>query len=63
MFGNKTDNSWQLICFMIIGVMIMLMMQALAELAVMYPVNGAFYQYIVRFVDPSWWVSCVYKAG
>lgn len=39
---------------MIIGVMIMLMMQALAELAVMYPVNGAFYQYIVRFVDPSW---------
>lgn len=20
----------------------------------MYPVNGAFYQYIVRFVDPSW---------
>ncbi|KAF2018002.1 amino acid transporter-like protein [Aaosphaeria arxii CBS 175.79] len=43
-----------LICFMIIGVMIMLMMQALAELAVMYPVNGAFYQYIVRFIDPSW---------
>ncbi|ORY13948.1 high-affinity amino acid transporter [Clohesyomyces aquaticus] len=43
-----------LLCFMIIGVMMMLMMQALAELAVMYPVNGAFYQYIVRFVDPSW---------
>ncbi|KAF2205529.1 high-affinity amino acid transporter [Delitschia confertaspora ATCC 74209] len=42
------------ICFIIIGVMMMLMMQALAELAVMYPVNGAFYQYIVRFVDPSW---------
>lgn len=44
----------QLIGFMLIGVMIMLMMQALAEMAVMYPVNGAFYQYIVRFVDPSW---------
>ncbi|KAF2469055.1 AAT family amino acid transporter [Lindgomyces ingoldianus] len=43
-----------LLCFMIIGVMMMLMMQALAELAVMYPVNGAFYMYIVRFVDPSW---------
>ncbi|KAF2247487.1 hypothetical protein BU26DRAFT_532091 [Trematosphaeria pertusa] len=41
-------------CFMIIGVMMQLMMQALAELAVMYPVNGAFYQYIVRFVDPAW---------
>jgi amino acid transporter len=37
--------------------MMMLMMQALAELAVMYPVNGAFYQYVVRFVDPSWYVA------
>ncbi|KAF1952959.1 amino acid transporter-like protein [Byssothecium circinans] len=43
-----------LICFAIIGFMIMLMMQRLAELAVLYPVNGAFYEYIVRFVDPSW---------
>ena len=50
-YANK---SIQLIGFMLIGVMIMLMMQALAEMAVMYPVNGAFYQYIVRFVDPSW---------
>lgn len=44
----------KLLCFMIIGVMMMLMMQALAELAVMYPVNGAFFQYVVRFIDPSW---------
>ena len=29
-------------------------MQALGELAVLYPVNGAFFTYIVRFVDPSW---------
>jgi len=29
------------------------MMQALAELSVMYPVNGAFTMYICRFVDPS----------
>ena len=42
---------------MIIGVMMQLMMQALAELAVMYPVNGAFYRYIVRFVDPSWYAD------
>ena len=27
---------------------------ALDELAVLYPVNGAFYTYVVRFVDPSW---------
>ena len=34
--------------------MLYFVMQALAELAVMYPVNGAFYSYIVRFIDPSW---------
>lgn len=44
----------QVIGFIIIGVMMLMMMQALGELAVMYPVNGAFYTYICRFVDPSW---------
>lgn len=34
------------------------MMQALAELAVMYPINGAFTMYIVRFMDPSWGFAC-----
>lgn len=29
------------------------MMQALAEMAVVYPINGAFTMYICRFVDPS----------
>lgn len=29
------------------------MMQALAEMSVLYPVNGAFTMYICRFVDPS----------
>nr|OQO18997.1 hypothetical protein B0A51_12530 [Rachicladosporium sp. CCFEE 5018] len=42
------------IAFCIIGLMLLLTMQALAELAVMYPVNGAFYSYAVRFIDPSW---------
>ncbi|KAL8782389.1 MAG: hypothetical protein Q9213_005430 [Squamulea squamosa] len=27
---------------------------ALGELAVLYPVNGAFYMYAVRFIDPAW---------
>ena len=40
---------------MIVGLMLLMVMQALAELAVMYPVNGAFYTYIVRFIDPSWY--------
>ncbi|KAF2768254.1 AAT family amino acid transporter [Teratosphaeria nubilosa] len=46
------------ICFIIVGAMLLFVMQALAELAVMYPVNGAFYQYTVRFVDPSWGFAC-----
>jgi amino acid transporter len=42
-----------LLGFMIIGLMVYLMMQALAELSVMYPINGAFAMYVCRFVDPS----------
>ncbi|KAI1117928.1 amino-acid permease inda1 [Nemania sp. NC0429] len=40
--------------YIIVGVMLLFTMQALGELAVMYPVNGAFYTYVVRFIDPSW---------
>ncbi|KAF3064490.1 putative amino-acid permease P7G5.06 [Daldinia childiae] len=43
-----------IIGYLIVGVMLLFTMQALAELAVMYPVNGAFYTYVVRFVDPAW---------
>ncbi|KIW90285.1 uncharacterized protein Z519_08929 [Cladophialophora bantiana CBS 173.52] len=45
-----------LLGFMIIGHY--LMMQALAELSVMYPINGAFTMYICRFVDPSLGFAC-----
>jgi len=40
--------------FIIVGVMLLCTVQALGELAVLYPVNGAFYQYGVRFIDPAW---------
>jgi yeast amino acid transporter len=40
-----------------------LMMQALAELAVMYPINGAFTMYICRFIDPSWGFACGWEYG
>ncbi|KAI1168114.1 amino-acid permease inda1 [Nemania serpens] len=40
--------------YIIVGTMLLFTMQALGELAVMYPVNGAFYTYVVRFIDPSW---------
>ncbi|KEF58657.1 AAT family amino acid transporter [Exophiala aquamarina CBS 119918] len=43
-----------LLGFMIVGGMLLCTMQALGELTVLYPVNGAFYTYICRFVDPSW---------
>ncbi|OAA67999.1 amino-acid permease [Niveomyces insectorum RCEF 264] len=43
-----------IICYLIVGVMLLFTCQALAELAVLYPVNGAFYTYVVRFIDPAW---------
>ncbi|KAK5063028.1 hypothetical protein LTR84_005104 [Exophiala bonariae] len=50
-----------LLGFMIVGVQVYFMMQALAELSVMYPVNGAFTMYICRFVDPSWGFACAWE--
>lgn len=38
--------------------MLLTVMQALGEMAVLYPVNGAFYTYFIRFIDPAWYVSC-----
>lgn len=40
--------------FIIIGAMLFFTVHALGELAVMYPVAGAFYSYSVRFIDPAW---------
>jgi yeast amino acid transporter len=43
-----------LIGFGIVGIMLLCTMQALGEMAVLYPVNGAFYTYIARFLSPAW---------
>ncbi|KAI4167706.1 MAG: hypothetical protein LQ343_006986 [Gyalolechia ehrenbergii] len=43
-----------LIAFMIVGAMLLFTVQALGELAVLYPVNGAFFTYACRFLDESW---------
>ncbi|KAK6508885.1 hypothetical protein TWF481_003652 [Arthrobotrys musiformis] len=40
--------------FSIIGLMLLFTVHALGELAVLYPINGAFYTYSVRFIDPAW---------
>ncbi|KAL0263031.1 hypothetical protein SLS55_002006 [Diplodia seriata] len=53
----QTADDMQLIGFMTIGVMMLCTVQALGELAIIYPVNGAFYEYGIRFVDPAWGVA------
>lgn len=50
-----------LLGFLIVGIMVYLMMQALAEMSVMYPINGAFAMYICRFVDPSLGFACSWE--
>ncbi|KAJ5752515.1 hypothetical protein N7520_009432 [Penicillium odoratum] len=43
-----------LLGYLIVGFMLLLTIQALGELAVLYPENGAFFTYCVRFISPSW---------
>ena len=56
--SNLTENSFsvQVLGYIIIGSMLLVTVQALGELAVLFPVNGAFFTYVVRFVDPSLYV-------
>ena len=41
--------------------LILLVVYALGELAVMYPVSGGFYTYSTRFVDPAWGFAMGYN--
>ncbi|KIX94028.1 uncharacterized protein Z520_10365 [Fonsecaea multimorphosa CBS 102226] len=43
-----------LLGFSITGLLVLCTILALGELTVMYPVNGAFYIYMIRFIDPAW---------
>jgi amino acid transporter len=43
-----------IIDFLIIGVMLLLTVNAMGELAALYPVAGSFYNYSIRFIDPAW---------
>ena len=40
---------------MITGTMLLCTVQALGELAVLFPVNGAFFAYGCRFIDEAWY--------
>lgn len=41
--------------------MMFMVMHALGEMAIMYPVSGGFYTYSVRFIDPSWGFAMGYN--
>lgn len=43
-----------LIAYGVIGIMLLLTMHALGELAVCFPVSGGFCTYFTRFLDPGW---------
>lgn len=51
---TQTIDYRQVLGYTVVGVMLLMTTLALAEMAVLFPVNGAFYTYIVRFVDPAW---------
>lgn len=53
-------NMTKLICYLIVGGMLLLTIQALGELAVVYPQNGAFFTYCVRFINPAWLVISLF---
>lgn len=52
-FNNGGPGS-VLIGFIIVGILLLMTVQALGELAVLYPVNGAFFTYGCRFIDEAW---------
>src|SRR5271156_6692564 len=43
-----------LIAFALIGMMLYCTVQALGEMAVLFPVAGSFSAYSTRFLDPAW---------
>ncbi|KAK0517559.1 hypothetical protein JMJ35_000714 [Cladonia borealis] len=51
---NNGGPASVLLGFMIVGSMLLFTVQALGELAVLYPVNGAFFTYGCRFIDEAW---------
>jgi len=55
-FFAETNVVVKVLGYIIIGSMLLVTVQALGELAVLFPVNGAFFTYVVRFVDPSLYV-------
>lgn len=52
-----------LIAYFLIGIMMYCTVQSLGELAITFPVSGAFVTYNSRFVDPSWGFAMAWNYG
>jgi amino acid permease len=50
-----------LIAYSFVGIMLYCTVQALGELAVLFPVAGSFSSYSTRFLDPSWGFAMGWK--
>jgi amino acid transporter len=50
-----------LLAYLIVGVMVWCTMQALGEMAVVFPVAGSFSAFSTRFLDPSWGFAMGWK--
>lgn len=50
-----------LLAYLIVGVMLWCTVQALGEMAVVFPVAGSFSAYSTRFLDPSWGFAMGWK--
>jgi len=50
-----------LLAYMIVGVMLWCTVQALGEMAVVFPVAGSFSAFSTRFLDPSWGFAMGWK--
>lgn len=50
-----------IIAYGIIGILMFCTVQALGELAVVFPVSGSFSAYSTRFLDPAWGFAMGWK--
>jgi len=58
---NKGGPASLVIAFIIIGILMFCTVQALGELAVLFPVAGSFSAYSTRFIDPAWGFAMGWK--
>lgn len=52
-----------LIAYLLVGIMMFCTVQALGEMAVMFPVAGSFAAYSTRFLDPAWGFAMGWNYG